>query len=45
MFMAAARNGPQAFRAQVIRGFCHRIVVVMDVGHGNLERREEFKDV
>jgi hypothetical protein len=43
MFLAAARNGPQTFRAKVIRGFGDRIIVVMDVGHENLEWRDEFK--
>jgi hypothetical protein len=44
MFLAAARNGPQAFWAEVIRGFGDRIIVVMDVGHENLAQQFEIKD-
>jgi hypothetical protein len=44
MFVAAARNGPQTFRAKVIRGFGDRIIVVMDVGHENLAQQFEIKD-
>jgi hypothetical protein len=37
MFLAAARNGPQAFWAQVVCGFSDWNVLRVGVGHENLE--------